>query len=151
MEPQCECCVGVCECVRAPRKGHCRHCTYQYHFNKACMINQTEPSCTFYTNGKPVHYDLAVRIVHLTPDKEDLGNEKAGTDWLTKLYTLYHVPCNFRKKFHFVERSKRSEITQRRLSPPGNVRKACVSSPRVRESDIRTLGQISALSVFCRH
>lgn len=29
-----------------------------------------------------------------------------GRHWLTKLYTLYHIHCNFRKKFHFVEHSQ---------------------------------------------
>lgn len=43
------------------------------------MINQTELSWTFYANWKPALYDVAVKTVHLILDKEDLGNEKAGT------------------------------------------------------------------------
>lgn len=41
------CGVGVSECVRAPWKGLCRYCKYQYRFNKACTINQNKLELDF--------------------------------------------------------------------------------------------------------
>lgn len=60
-----------------------------------------------------MHY-VIVKIVHLIQDEEKSWKWKSK-DWLTKLYTLYHIHYNFRKKFHFVEHSQEIEIIQVRI------------------------------------